>query len=59
MVKPEVERPATGRSLTYLPWMDGMRAIAVIAVMVYHETISQPKLGGAPAPTQGLRSGKH
>jgi peptidoglycan/LPS O-acetylase OafA/YrhL len=35
----------TERSLTYLPWMDGMRAIAVLAVMVYHEMLSQPGLG--------------
>ena len=36
---------AERRHLGYLPWMDGMRAVAVLAVMVYHEMISQPGLG--------------
>ena len=45
MVKRGVERSTTRPTLTYLPWMDGMRAIAVLAVMVYHEMLSQPSLG--------------
>src|SRR5581483_6120015 len=33
------------RRLGYLPWMDGMRAVGVLAVMVFHESLAQPKLG--------------
>ena len=44
-VSPDTQQPvARPRRLTFLPWMDGMRAIAVIAVMVFHEAISQPQL---------------
>ena len=28
-----------------MPWMDGMRAVAVLAVIVFHELIGQPTLG--------------
>jgi peptidoglycan/LPS O-acetylase OafA/YrhL len=42
-----------GRRLTYMPWMDGMRAIAVFAVIVSHEIIGQPKLSLARWTTGG------
>ncbi len=42
--EPEVATTAPAR-LSYLPWMDGMRAIAVGGVMVFHEIIVQPGLG--------------
>jgi peptidoglycan/LPS O-acetylase OafA/YrhL len=30
--------------LGYLPWLDGIRAVAVLAVMVFHELVTQPTM---------------
>jgi peptidoglycan/LPS O-acetylase OafA/YrhL len=45
-VEQGVPKPEGGK-LPYLPWMDGMRAIAVIVVMLFHELVSQ--IGFRPA----------
>src|SRR5581483_11692926 len=31
--------------LTYLPWLDGMRAVGVVAVLLFHEQLLQPTAG--------------
>jgi peptidoglycan/LPS O-acetylase OafA/YrhL len=49
----EPPAPSGRRGLGYLPWMDGMRAIAVMAVMVFHELLYAPQLASVASVVGG------